>query len=258
MKVRTLDEYFSKAASLSSSHKTTWYRGQLASHDLLPSLYRKAGFATAKDALETESRLCVRFKELADIHFKNGVRDDIPGLMQMQHYRMPTRLLDWTTNPLTGLFFALTCPAAADGKEDAVVFLLDPAEWNEKAIPSTGRVSGPFAPDDIDIWGYRPVKVEAKVSMMRHPVAIRGHNDTGRIAAQQGSFVLFANSLDKMDQHALSLGVAPSTLEQIEIPASDAPGMLDALLRMGITDDYVYPDLEGIVKHLRREEGYPV
>src|SRR5262249_48166802 len=38
-----------------------------------------------------------------------------------QHYRMPTRLLDWTTSPLAALHFAVE----SGSKDDAAIFALD-------------------------------------------------------------------------------------------------------------------------------------
>ncbi|MGA9583548.1 MAG: FRG domain-containing protein, partial [Allosphingosinicella sp.] len=83
----------------------TFYRGhQDASFELTPSLLRKwpdGGW----QFLPREDRLC---KELLIAHHDEFQSDQycFDRLVRMQHYGLPTRLLDISTNPLVALFFA--------------------------------------------------------------------------------------------------------------------------------------------------------
>src|SRR4051812_41381980 len=86
-----------------------WYRGVGdASHTLIPSLYRHEGTADAAAFMELEERILQRFRERSIPYQPIPVDKDWELLFLMQHFGVPTRLLDWTENPYIGLFFALT------------------------------------------------------------------------------------------------------------------------------------------------------
>lgn len=75
---------------------------------LVPSLYRKKAF------YENESQMYMDFKT----QFYNELSEKtyIEILTTMQHYRMPTRLLDTTSNPLVALYMACDRPQGYKNK----------------------------------------------------------------------------------------------------------------------------------------------
>lgn len=76
---------------------TFFYRGQCNDYPPLPSVFRDK-FLTNEDYLYHELILCCpeSFRGLSHLD----------TLVLMQHYGLPTRLLDVTTNPLVALYFA--------------------------------------------------------------------------------------------------------------------------------------------------------
>jgi len=101
-----------------------WWRGQADSAwSLVPSLYRR-GFA------KKEVNINARFRMMAKARYTNcpTSSEAFPWLFLMQHYRLPTRLLDWSESPLVGIYFA-TAGEAGDAA-DAALWALSPTRLN--------------------------------------------------------------------------------------------------------------------------------
>ncbi len=93
-----------------------WFRGQSHYiHDLIPSIFRK-------DSFYCESRMYEEFIRRYPEHSKHH-KNVFEWLTLMQHYGLPTRLLDWTTNLLVALFFCCTEEKYKD--KDGSIFVYD-------------------------------------------------------------------------------------------------------------------------------------
>lgn len=99
-----------------------YYRGHSdVSYELIPSLLRE------KTWEEHESKLYHDLISRFPVTFENKKRH-IDILQEMQHYSMPTRLLDVTQSPLTALFFAVVDAPDSDGE----VIIFHPDESIQK------------------------------------------------------------------------------------------------------------------------------
>lgn len=100
-----------------------WFRGHSdASWTLVPGAFRSGR------SFHSEKNMARRFMNDAPGRYSRCPElEDYPGwLMLMQHYRLPTRLLDWSTSPLVALFFAVSSEAGKDG----AVWVMNPFMLN--------------------------------------------------------------------------------------------------------------------------------
>jgi hypothetical protein len=102
-----------------NNFKTTWFRGQSEfEHSLLPSIFRQGiQFSVAYN----EQKMFVEFKRRYPDQSANH-KTIYEWLTLMQHYGLPTRLLDWSSNLLVALYFC--CSDSQD--KDGALFVFDP------------------------------------------------------------------------------------------------------------------------------------
>ena len=94
------------------------FRGQGCNDPLLPKIARAN---PRKDTTELERRMLNELKRRSARDPSVLGKDDWDALVVAQHYGMATRLLDWTTNPLIALWFAISDRKV---ESDGYVFLL--------------------------------------------------------------------------------------------------------------------------------------
>ena len=109
---------------ISKGNNFNIYRGHRNSAwDLIPSIHRKRKdkYLPLKDH---EMKLYKNIRKQNLDEFKEQPLF-INEVIKMQHYEIPTPLLDWTKNPLIALFFATS---SGDTKDDGKVFMVNYSE----------------------------------------------------------------------------------------------------------------------------------
>jgi FRG domain protein len=105
-----------------------FYRGHAATTwELLPSIFRKPKDKAKIRGIEREHLLFRDMVARLPQSF-SGCESALDYLVQMQHYELPTRLLDVTTNPLVALYFACQPVPAPAENENGKVFLFSVKE----------------------------------------------------------------------------------------------------------------------------------
>jgi len=93
--------------------ESLFYRGHSdQTYELKPSIYRDERFIENEDKIYREI--------IAKVPYDFNGKNTIESLVLMQHYGVPTRILDLTTNPLVALYFA--CIENKDKDGEVIVF----------------------------------------------------------------------------------------------------------------------------------------
>jgi hypothetical protein len=258
----TLPKYLALVEGLQhKARHSLWFRGSGDTrHDLRPSLYRHPTITDPVDLEKLERQLMARYRQRSIPYRVRDLADDWEALFFMQHYGVPTRMLDWTENPLIALHFALmfAVPRTSRGKttysRDAAVWVLDPDRWNAAALHHLSYSGGPLTTGDEPLKGYAPLSPVS--TMHTHPVALYGAHNSARIVAQQGVFTIFGKSRVAMETLVRRAAFPSQALRRIIIPRSRIAAMRLSLLNQGITESVVYPDLEGLARETKRHFGF--
>ncbi len=228
-----------------------------SSYQLLPAIYRHPSRKTLDDFGQLESSLLTRFTQRSP-----PFHDRVPDrrwekLFFMQHYGVPTRLLDWSENPLIALYFAVMgAHPNRRGKftNDAAVWVLDPVRWNQHALKGQSFKDGALTTDDPVLAAYE--ELHKHKDMPNGPLALYGAHNSQRIVAQRGVFVVFGKSPTPMEKLSVSEKYPKGALSKIKMKAANIQRLRNELLGYGVTESVVRPDLDGLAMEIRRQFGY--
>jgi hypothetical protein len=165
----------------------------------------------------------------------------------MQHYGAPTRLLDWTDNPLIALFFAVY---EHSGDRAAAVWVLDPWWLNEKLRK---EIDGPMEADWEEAKPYLldiETAFEGPKGGPTVPAAIEPPHVDRRLAVQQSRFVIFGKTKDLTRTKAARESATTRRLAKIVIPSASISEIQKELENAGFTISMLFPDLEHLSKEL--------
>lgn len=266
--INSFRQYVALVERMQSNAKNSlWFRGcGNTNHSLLPSLYRHRAKRTAQEFEELERKLMTRFRQRSMPLVNRPLNEDWDTLFFMQHYGIPTRLLDWTENPFIAFYFAVTSGEFSvrhlkkaqtiklNFMSDATIWILDPVMWTNHALSSGKFQLGVLTPGDTTLKRYNPL---AKFDAMgENPVALYGAHNSPRIVAQRGVFTIFGHKIESMEKIYDSGKFPRLGLRKLVLDKRVLPAMRRSILNHGFTESVVFPDLEGLAKEMKREFGF--
>jgi len=233
--IQTLVKYIALVEKLRVERKgPLWYRGcGKANYELKPTLYRHKGSKTIEEFMRLEKQLLERFKQRSIPFHSRSLADHWEWLFLMQHYGVPTRLLDWSESPLMALFFAVTLARHqldSQGRPvfrgDASIWFLDPEQWNKRAVKLKSFTGTVLTTDDPNAGAYKPI---GDINTMKSlPIAIYGAHNSQRIVAQRGVFVCFGKDTRPMEVAYAREGFPADCLMRLVIKKEKLPHMYEA------------------------------
>lgn len=226
-----------------------------------------------RDTTYNEKQLVLDFYHYGPLHSFNYDLDDdrVSLLTDMQHYEVPTRLLDWSLSPLSALYFAVE-----KGREffrNAVVYVLDPWSFNIEVLKSNCR--GYSIPKIHDIYVIARALNATYFNTMgidfikkyidkcyyyaindkdiEKPFAFVSNFTNNRMEHQRGVFTIHGTDKDidlRREKYFMENAC------KIIIRANVRHKIYEQLNRMYINEYSQYPDIKGIKEIVESRKGF--
>lgn len=231
----------------------SWYRGvSHAKYGLIPRVYRDRLWERHEDY---EWWLCVDFENRARPFISDhGSYSHWEWYFTMQHYGLPTRLLDWTRGSLIALYFAVRRPT---GAYIPSVYCLDPY-WFDEVVYDKQSGEGVIYNTDAkaisDEHESRLLSYFGSVSESPpFPVCLEPPAIDARIQAQKSVFTLHGKHVNAFTTVARQ-NVTPH-IAKLRFSTTRAEYLKCQLDGMGISEGTLFPGLEGLVRDIKWERG---
>ena len=230
-------------------HDDLWYRGvSHVKYELIPKVYR--------------DRLWERHENYEwwiFVNFTNRARSFIPDhnnytqwnwYFTMQHYGLPTRLLDWTEGSLMALYFAVRNP-----KDTYIpsIYVLNPY-WFDEVLNDQKKGEGL-------VYGTDPMLISEEHDQLLSsyleshskcpcfPLCLEPPATDSRIAAQRSVFTIHGRYINAF--RSVAKNNKQPQMAKIRVSTKHAEYIKNQLNAMGITESTLFPELEGLSRDLK-------
>ncbi|RCH54422.1 FRG domain-containing protein [Mucilaginibacter hurinus] len=213
--------------------RDVWYRGQGDyTWTLSPGLLRLTG-------LPSENSFLTRFKQSAAMLIDRHPKDSFDWMFLMQHYGVPTRLLDWSESPLTALFFAVSDKSRLD--TDGALWSLKPIELNKIAGVDVDEENFILCFDDEELKSYSLETLSQNPRNKLTPLATIATRNNPRIQAQLGVF-----TIHHLDHKPIEDFCLKEEVIKYRIPKNSKEEIRKELKLLGISKFTLFPELSSI------------
>ncbi|WP_417442484.1 FRG domain-containing protein [Idiomarina abyssalis] len=276
--LRTLFQWLEKLTETDSDDKDFVYvfRGHPSkSHSLIPSIYRKPEWQSNEDKIIRQIILrCPNEFRHMETAFEK--------LVKMQHYDLPTRLLDLTENPLVALYFAcLDNTDSTNSNDGEILFFKVPKSaikyFDSDVVSIISNI--PWCPNNFEVHDRfssdtRSFNVErnqhaskllhnirrekphfdAKIAPadIQRVVCVKPIIDNPRLARQDGLFFLFG--IDSTKQNPALIPdewISRPDGKRLIIRASDKINILNQLQKVGISKEKLFPEIDMVSQFIK-------
>jgi hypothetical protein len=242
----TIEEYLRAVDQLRRETETEelWFRGVgRSSYPLVPGLYRRETWSYDPD---TAMDIFREFSRRAKPFVSNRRLSRWEWYFLMQHYGLPTRLLDWTAAALLALYFAVRDPREMRvpcvwvlepysldlaGGGEGLIYSADPQQMEEQdeEIELRYLTEGHDLPDDP--VPVAPPYIDPRVEVQKSVFTIHGRRRYG---------------LENLAQRSDHL-----ELHRLRFRTESARSFRRELYTLGVAEATVFPELDGLARELR-------
>ncbi len=232
-----INEFFDEVGKARKRTKTVesgaWYRGiSDGRHKLVPSLLR---YRNRHEHAEINI-----FSDFWTMIDGVDLADSWQRLSFMQHYGVPTRLLDWTTDLNVATYFALA-NSERKGTGDPCIWVLNPFKLNE--LYKGTRVI--YDAVDLIDFDYRTSSLAGRFPN-KMPLALRPTWSNSRIRLQSGCFTFHGTDCPLEDL------VRTNIASRVHVPHSSVYAIRNKLRDEGVNSLRIFGGPEGLSTYLRR------
>lgn len=253
--VSSVEELVSKINRLANNY---FYRGQAnATWPLQSSLERVVGSKwSAEEAEKFEGFSISQFRPKFHLYDRENIKPEskLAWLSLMQHYGVPTRLLDFTESPYIALYFALETYSPQTGNSLAL-YALDYAAILEKSIGYIQTKDDKFKETRASVYGRQDEVFEEFVDRFSYNIAWIAEPKVlnARLDRQAGSFLLSGNRGKRIEEVLSSQLYTGVQNYKFVLPAELYTGLFALLRKMNITSKSLYGDLDGLARSIRMQ-----
>lgn len=237
-------------------YKEFYYRGQLEKYQtILPSVARDEGYIENESSIFQEA-VRLRADEFSSLH------SPLQKLSKLQHYGIPTRLVDVTVDPLTALYFAVE--DISDCSDGNVLFYLckghDFNSDHAKLLSVVATLSNHeiyyILSEYRKLFG-KDIDEDTALFYIAEPIFIKQCKElkelNTRLFSQHGTFLICGNFIvdKRVTNKFKSLDtITPNTI--IRIPYEYKRSILDELDKeYGINKTKIYPELPSVADYIK-------
>ncbi len=273
--ISSLSEYTDAITSIRNNiiedgkSETLFFRGQSnKSWDIRPSIFRDGLISVEHKIIQTATaRFPQEFRECTSA---------FEELTKLQHYGLPTRLLDITMNPLVALYFACLPTSKIKDIEgndvypDGIVYICTGYEEHEKSykaqilseITKIG-FDGNFTLKDLRtrLGVNKDIDPESFIKLIQDTIFVMPSYSNSRLIRQSGAFLISGAINVMTNEHDLwnsKVSKSVKNLNQevdkkhIIIPQDSKEKLLDELDFFNINESTLFPELEHQMSHIKK------
>ena len=212
----------------------TLFRGQQDDHLLLPKLGRNKyalDNALSRKKIDNKEQIIVNeFRKKSISYLDKPANTDWELLAIAQHHGLPTRLLDWSTNPLVALWFVVKDGKGSERKNDYGVIWVYEVEDGEE-VDDSDMSSSPFHLNRT--MAFSPNHISSRITAQHSVFTVHKYIDL------HDWFYEFGNNVRE-----------EVSLHKIKVYTDFFEDIRENLDIYGINESSMFPDLDGLSKYI--------